>query len=373
MRLETLDMLNFKGYEQASLEFPSRINVLVGRNGSGKTNLLDAIYFLSFTKSAFAAQDKQLIRHEQPFFMVKGKFVDAGADRTVVGSLQAGSRKTFKVEGVEYQKLSEHIGQFPVILFDPDDVDLIREGSEPRRRFFDSLISQVDHQYLDLLIRYNHHLKQRNGLLRMGQERGHVDWVAIETYDDELARSGQFIFERRRQFTNEFTPYFIQHCAFLVSQTEEYSLHYESDVAHQQYRQGLMNSRSRDLATQRTSFGIHGDDFLFKMGSHGKAGSHDIKRMGSQGQQKSFVIAMRLAQQEILKKYKGFEPILLLDDIFDKLDDARIDRLLELIAGDLGQLFITDARPDRTAALLKKAGIESSRFQVSDGKVQLVT
>jgi DNA replication and repair protein RecF len=204
MRLETLDMLNFKGYEEARLAFPSRINVLVGPNGSGKTNLLDAIYFLSFTKSAFAAQDRQLIRHDQAYFMLKGTFSDEAGSRTVMGSLQSGARKMFKVDGVEYQKLSEHIGRFPIILFAPDDVDLIREGSEPRRRFFDSLISQVDHPYLDQLIRYNHQLKQRNSLLRMGQERGTIDWVAIEAYDHELARSGTFIYERRLYFANEF-------------------------------------------------------------------------------------------------------------------------------------------------------------------------
>ena len=363
MRLETLDMLNFKGYEEASLTFPSRINVLVGPNGSGKTNLLDAIYFLSFTKSAFAAQDRQLIRHNQAFFMLKGLFSDEAGTRAVMGSLQAGSRKMFKVDGVEYQKLSEHIGRFPAILFAPDDVDLIREGSEPRRRFFDTLISQVDHAYLDQLIRYNHQLKQRNSLLRMGQERGAIDWVAIEAYDHELARSGTFIYERRLYFANEFAPYFERHCEFIVSGTERYTLRYESDVAHTAYHDGLFNTRSRDLAMQRTNFGIHSDDFLFRMGNH------ELKKLGSQGQQKSFVIAMRLAQHDILKKYKGFEPILLLDDIFDKLDDARIDRLLELISGNLGQLFITDARPDRTASLLEKAGIESARFHINDGTV----
>lgn len=363
MRLETLDMLNFKGYEEVRVSFPSRINVLVGPNGSGKTNLLDAIYYLSFTKSAFATQDRQLIRHHEPFFMVKGTFASADRSLTVTSSFQPGSRKMFKVDGVEYPRLSEHIGRFPVILFAPDDVDLIREGSEPRRRFFDSLISQLDHEYLDQLIRYTHHLKQRNGLLKMGQERGSIDWVAMESYDHELARSGMYIYERRRHFVQEFTPYFERHCTFIVSGAEEYRLTYESDVASSSYRDGLVSSRPRDLATARTSFGIHSDDFVFSMGGH------EIKKLGSQGQQKSFVIAMRLAQQEILKKYKGFEPILLLDDIFDKLDDGRIERLLELISNDLGQLFITDARPDRTAGLLERAGIGSAMFNIRNGRI----
>jgi DNA replication and repair protein RecF len=363
MRLETLDMLNFKGYEEAHLRFPARINVLVGPNGSGKTNLLDAIYYLSFTKSAFATQDLQLVKHEQPYFMLKGSFSDATGKHEVMSSLQPGSRKAFKVDGLDYQKMSEHIGRFPVILFAPDDVDLIREGSEPRRRFFDSLISQVDQAYLNHLIRYNHHLKQRNGLLRMGQERGTIDWVAVESYDHELARSGSFIYERRAHFASAFAPAFEQYCSFIVSGKEQYTLAYESDISNASYLDGLVKIRSRDLATARTNFGVHRDDFIFRMGQH------EVKKLGSQGQQKSFVIAMRLAQHEILKKYKGFDPILLLDDIFDKLDDERIGRLLELMTDNLGQLFITDARPDRTAGLLKEAGIGSSLYNVQQGQI----
>jgi DNA replication and repair protein RecF len=220
MRLETLDMLNFKGYEEARIAFPSRINVLVGRNGSGKTNLLDAIYYLSFTKSAFAAQDLQLIRHDQPYFMLKGTFSNTTGAHTVMSSVQPGSRKVFRVDGLDYQKLSEHIGRYPAILVAPDDVDLIREGSEPRRKFFDTMISQVDHQYLDQLIRYNHHLKQRNSLLRMGQERGAMDWLAVETYDDELSRTGAFIHARRQHFASAFAPVFERFCAFIVSGEE---------------------------------------------------------------------------------------------------------------------------------------------------------
>jgi DNA replication and repair protein RecF len=365
MRLETLDMLNFKGYEEARVAFPSRINVLVGPNGSGKTNLLDAIYYLAFTKSAFAAQDLQLVRHDQAFFMIKGSFSGGTGNHTVVGSLQPGSRKVFKVDGLEYQKLSEHIGRYPVILFAPDDVDLIREGSEPRRRFFDSLVSQIDHAYLDHLIRYNHHLKQRNSLLRMGQERAAaIDWVAVESYDHQLAQSGSYIYERRAHFVREFAPAFERYCSFMVSGQEDYALEYESEVSRTNYLEGLFKARSRDLVMQRTNFGIHRDDFIFQMGGR------EIKKLGSQGQQKSFVIAMRLAQQEILKKYKGFDPILLLDDIFDKLDDIRIGRLLEIIRGDLGQLFITDARPDRTAGLLRQSGIESSLYNIEQGSVR---
>ena len=366
MRLETLDMLNFKGYEEVRATFPARINVIVGRNGSGKTNLLDAIYYLSFTRSAFSTQDAPLIRHDQPFFMLKGVFSNGADTHTVTSSLQAGGRKVFTVDGQSYSKISEHIGRFPVILFAPDDVDLIREGGEEGRRFFDALISQIDRTYLDELIRYTHHVKQRNSLIRMAQEQGRaVDWVAMEVYDAAMTASGNYIHDRRRRFLSEFVPVFERFCAFIVSETEHYRLIYQSELFDKSFAEGLGASRARDLALQRTTFGIHRDDFVFQMGAY------ELKKLGSQGQLKSFVIAMRLAQHEILTKYKGFDPILLWDDIFDKLDDIRIGRLLELIGTKGGQLFITDARPDRTEGLLRNAGIDAALFQVQEGRLEV--
>jgi len=364
MRLENLRLLDFKSYEEVSLEFPARINVLIGRNGSGKTNLLDAIFYLSFTKSAFSLADQQLIRHDQPYFMVKGDFHVGTESHNISSIFQLGLKKVFREDMLDYQKLSAHIGKYPVILMAPDDVELIREGSESRRKFFDSIISQLDNTYLETLMRYNHIVKQRNSLLKMAAERGSVDWVAIETYDVAIAHAGIDIYKKRRAFITDFLPVFHYYYRFIVEQNEHCTLNYESELHQKDFLEGLRENHQKDLMLQRTNFGIHRDDFVFTLGAR------DIKRLGSQGQQKSFVIALKLAQYEILKKSKGFKPVLLLDDIFDKLDDQRIATLLSLIKSDLGQLFITDARPDRTRRLLAQIGVESSVFTIEDGKVR---
>lgn len=363
MRLEKLQLLNFKNYREVDLNFSSRINVLVGKNGSGKTNLLDAIFYLAFTKSAFST-DPHCILHNENYFMVKGAFRTGPDVSEIISSVQIGARKVFR-EGInEYQKLSEHIGKYPVILVAPDDVDLVKDGSEPRRRFFDSIISQLDNRYLEDLIQYNHALKQRNSLLKMFNEGGNVDWLALESYDHILIRFGSSIFQKRKQFVKEFLPVFRRFYQFIVEENEDTDLNYFSELEDRDFMEGLMATRQKDIALQRTSFGIHRDDFHFSLGQG------DLKKLGSQGQQKSFVISLKLAQFEILKKHKGFKPILLLDDIFDKLDDFRIARLLELISSELGQLFITDARPDRTKGLLEQVHAEAFTFTIDRGEVK---
>jgi DNA replication and repair protein RecF len=363
MRLETLHLLNFKNYGDAKVTFSPRINVLVGKNGSGKTNLLDAIYFLSATKSAFSATDLQCIRIDQPSLIVRGAFYKGTSADEVTSAVQAGSRKVFRVGQYEYQKLSEHVGKYPVVLIAPDDVELVRDGSEARRRFFDALISQMDGQYLDDLIQYNHALRQRNGLLKMAAERGDVDWIAIESYDQQLEKFGIPVFEKRKHFVNTFLPTFNRYYQFIVNQGEDTSLRYTTALDEQRFPAGLMAARSKDIALMRTNFGVHRDDYTFTMAGR------DMKRMGSQGQQKSFVIALKLAQFEILREHNGFKPILLLDDIFDKLDDFRIGRLLDLMKHELGQLFITDARPDRTRTLLDQIHADAWFFTIENGTI----
>ncbi len=363
MQLDTLQLLNFKNYEEVDLKFSPRINVLVGKNGSGKTNLLDAIFFLASTKSAFSPSDHHCIRHHQRYFMVKGGFRVGSGVNEVASMVQLGAKKVFRVGVSEYQKLSEHIGKYPVILIAPDDVELVKEGSEARRKFFDSMISQLDPKYLDDLMQYNHALKQRNSLLKMAHERGSVDWIAIESYDQLLCRFGSSIFEKRKDFVGEFLPVFGRYYQFIVEENERTELAYVSELKEKDFREGLFQSRQKDLVLQRTGFGIHRDDYRFTL----EGG--DLKRLGSQGQQKSFVISMKLAQFEIMQKHKGFKPILLLDDIFDKLDDGRIARLLELIKMDLGQLFLTDARPDRTRGLLHQIHAEAQFFTIENGKI----
>ena len=361
MHLETLQLINFKNYAEARVNFSSKINVLVGKNGSGKTNLLDAIYYLALTKSAVSTADNFCVRQGQQNFFIKGVFRQSNNINEITSAFQTGLKKVFR-EGVnEYQKLSDHIGKYPVVLIAPDDTDLIKDGSEGRRRFFDSIISQLDREYLETLIQYNQTLRQRNSLLKMFAETSRLDPVALETYDDALVRLGVTIFEKRSHFVQVYGPVFRRFYNFIVAD-EDAAVIYNSELSATGFREGLRENQPRDLALQRTTFGVHRDDYQFVLGGG------DLKRLGSQGQQKSFIIALKLAQFEVIKRHKGFKPLLLLDDIFDKLDDFRIQKLLELIKNDeLGQLFITDARPDRTAALLKQISVSSSVFKVSEG------
>jgi DNA replication and repair protein RecF len=364
MQLKTLQLINFKNYAEARVNFSSKINVLVGKNGSGKTNLLDAIHYLALTKSAVSGSDNYCIRQGEQQFFIKGIFRLPDGDQEITSAFQTGSKKIFK-EGVnEYQKLSDHIGRYPVVLVAPDDTDLVKEGGEARRKFFDSIISQLDRRYLEALIQYNQVLRQRNGLLKMFAESGSFDPVALDTYDDMLIQTGNLVFQKRKLFVKEYAPVFDRYYNFIVAD-EDAAVIYNSELNDISFDDGLRRNRSRDLFLQRTGFGIHRDDYHFTLGPG------DLKRLGSQGQQKSFIIALKLAQFEVIKQHKGFSPLLLLDDIFDKLDDFRIERLLELIKNDeLGQLFITDARPDRTAALLKQINVASSVFSVAGGILQ---
>lgn len=363
MQLQALQLINFKNYAEAKVSFSSKVNVLVGKNGSGKTNLLDAIYYLSLTKSAVSGADNHCTRHGEQFFFLKGEFIRSQRSTEVSASFQSG-KKTFKEGTVEYQKLSDHIGKFPVVLIAPDDTDLVKEGSEARRKFFDSIISQLDRHYLESLIQYNQALRQRNSLLKMFADTHRVDAVALEAFDDLLARFGKVIFEKRRAFVTAYAPVFQRYYNFIVAD-EPADVIYNTELNDTTFSEGLTNSRSKDLYLQRTTFGIHRDDYLFTLGGG------DLKRLGSQGQQKSFIIALKLAHYEVVKSAKDCKPLLLLDDIFDKLDDFRIQKLLELIKNDeLGQLFITDARPDRTAALLKQINVVSSVFLVGSGSLR---
>jgi DNA replication and repair protein RecF len=365
VRLEKLRLINFKNYKEATLDFPSKVNCFLGLNGSGKTNLLDAIHYLSFTKSFLNATDAHNIRHESDSFLVLGTFDFEGVKHEVSSQIQAGHKKIFREDGQDYEKISDHIGKYPVVLISPSDIDLIKEGSEARRKFFDSMIAQIDHSYLQVLMEYHHCLKQRNSLLRMFQERHYTDPDLIDTYDQRLVNTGMEIFRKRKEFIAEFLPLLNSAFNMLVDQQEEATLTYQSDLFESDLLGALKQSLPKDLALQRTTVGIHRDDYEFGF-AHG-----ELKRLGSQGQQKSFLVALKLATVEVIKRHKGFNPILLLDDIFDKLDDVRIGRLLKIVAGkNYGQLFITDAGPERTEALLKDIGVKSDIFEVKAGSIK---
>jgi DNA replication and repair protein RecF len=364
MYLEKLSVLNFKNYTDSSLEFNSRVNLLVGLNGSGKTNLLDAIHYLSLTKSAFTSTDNQCIKTGENSFIIRGSFIKDDRAYELLASIQPTSKKIFRENQLDYERLSAHIGKYPVVMIAPDDSDLVREASEVRRKFFDSLISQLDPHYLEALIQYVNALKQRNSLLKLFNDSGRPDFLALESYDRILIHYGTFLYNKREEFIRQFTSPFQRYYQKLVDGKEVASIRYVSGLSENSFAEGLQKNQQRDLLLQRTNFGVHRDDFALTLDGE------DLKKFGSQGQQKSFVIALKLAQFEVLEAVKGFKPILLLDDIFDKLDDQRIERLLEIINGGFGQLFITDARPDRTSELLERVGVDGSVFLIESGTVK---
>jgi DNA replication and repair protein RecF len=364
MWLENISLLNFKNYEELSLTFSPQVNCLVGENGSGKTNLLDAIYYLSLTKSAFSSTEGQNIRHDQHFFMVKGLFHKEDQNFQVQFSLQEGQKKQFKNSRIPYEKLSEHIGLFPAVLITPNDTDMIRGGSEIRRKFYDGIMSQISGDYLDHLLRYNHHLRQRNSLLKQFAEGQRYDKDLLDSYSHALLESGTFIHAYRKRFVREFFPIFTEHYNNLSGQKEAVDIRYQSDFDQPNFADTFYRSYRRDMQAQRTTQGVHKDDYHFEIDQH------PVKKYGSQGQQKSFVISLRLSQFDIIREAKGVKPLLLLDDVFDKLDDFRIAKLSEMVAArSFGQLFVTDARPERTYQIFSPIEADKKVFTIHRGKL----
>ncbi|GAB4015713.1 DNA replication/repair protein RecF [Spirosoma koreense] len=364
MHLEKLSLTNFKNYEDGRYAFGQQINVIVGPNGSGKTNLLDAVYFLALSKSAFQSQDALSILHDADYFIIDGIFEENERTVQITISLQRGQRKVLMADKKPYERISEHIGRFPVVLIAPNDTDLVREHSEDRRHFFDGVLSQLDADYLRNYLMYQQVLKQRNSLLKLFAERNQVDNDMLDTYDQPLLELGQKIHDRRKQFVEEFLPGFRTHYAYLSDEREEVNIVYESEVSAPDFAEEFRHFRRRDTVLQRTTMGIHKDDYSFLIGS-GSDQSVPLKKFGSQGQQKTFVIALKLAQFDSLQTEKGVKPILLLDDIFDKLDDQRIGKLIQRMdEGAFGQLFITDARPERTRELLNSVKADVRFFDI---------
>ncbi|MGI4887234.1 MAG: DNA replication/repair protein RecF [Janthinobacterium lividum] len=372
MTLDSLQLLFFKNYEAATLQFAPGLNCFIGDNGSGKTNLLDAIHYLSLTKSALTAVDANSIKQGADFFVVKGKFsADEGADaETIQVSIRQGQKKTLTHDKQPYDRMADHIGRYPAVLISPYDTDLIREGSEERRKYFDSLLSQFDHGFLNILISYNALLRQRNALLKQAVERPthSFDRDYLLAIDDQLIPLGTEISQQRAVFLERFTPIFQRHYQQLADGREEISLTYKSQLLETDFGHLLRQNERRDFITQRTTAGAHRDDFVFLMDSL------PVRSYASQGQQKSYAIALRLAQFEILTTrlaatgIASAKPLLLLDDIFDRLDDTRIARLLELVADDtFGQVFLTDTNLVRTDQALANVRGDIRRFRVQNG------
>jgi DNA replication and repair protein RecF len=379
MTLDQLHLLFFKNYDEANLSLSPGINCFIGDNGSGKTNLLDAIHYLALTKSAFSTLDAQSIKQGADFFVVKGKFSSPLLDRpeTIQVSLRAGQKKILTHDKQPYERLADHIGRYPAVLISPYDTDLIRQGSEERRRYFDSLQSQLDAEFLNLLIQYNGLLRQRNATLKQGTSTHGFDALYLQALDDQLAPTGESLSALRASFLTEFLPAFQRHYQQLAEGREQVSLTYKSQLLGQNFRHLLLANERRDLALQRSNVGPHRDDFVFLMDEL------PVKSYASQGQQKSFAIALKLAQFELLaarpattptgQLIAAGKPLLLLDDIFDRLDDKRIARLLQLVADQtFGQVFLTDTNLERTDQALQGVSSDIRRFRVQDGTVAVI-
>ena len=363
MLLRHLHVYNFKNYEDQYLEFAEGCHVLMGMNGSGKTNLLDAIYYLGFTKSAFAPADGQNVREGQHQFLVKGKFERPTGVAEVACAFQRG-KKSVRENDVEYTRLAEHIGKYPVVLICPRDGELVTGSSESRRRFFDSLLSQLFPDYLTELIRYNYYLKQRNALLQLSAQSGRVDYDLFAQYHQHLAASASVIIGYRQRLLPVFTQRLVQHYSFVCGGTgEQPDIGYEFSSPGPGLAEQLQRAIPTDLVALRTTIGPHRDRFTFSLSGR------DLRKFGSQGQQKSFVVALKLAEFQTLER-PGDKPILLLDDIFDKLDDQRVKKLMELMKSDtFGQVFITDASPIRAGRIFEQAGILPRLYRVEQGRV----
>ncbi|MEY2799660.1 MAG: hypothetical protein RI934_648 [Bacteroidota bacterium] len=367
MYLNQLSLLNFKNYPEANLSFLPGVNCFVGNNGAGKTNILDAIHYLCLCKSYFNPIDSQQILHEEAFFLVQGDFNKDEQLEPVYCGLKRNHKKVFKRNNKEYQRLADHIGIYPLVMISPQDQYLISEGSEERRKFLDNAISQTDSVYLDDLIAYHKVIAQRNALLKQFQERNRVDEEMISIYDEQLVHLAAKIYQKRVNFMEEFIPLFNQIYQTISSGAETVTFNYESHLSQTDFASLLKNNLTKDIYTARTNYGIHKDDLQFNLGEF------PLKKYGSQGQQKSYVIALKLAHYSFLNTKKGYKPILMLDDIFDKLDEQRIRKLLAMVSEDsFGQLFITDTDQARVAKIFQDLNIDCRIFEVNKGLVAQV-
>lgn len=349
MILQTLTLLNYKNFENANFDFDPKINCLVGSNGVGKTNVLDSVYHLAFGKSYFNPVALQNIKHEEDFFVIDGVFGREGKDEKIVISLKRGQKKIIKKNGKAYDKFSDHIGFVPLVIISPGDRDLIIEGSDTRRKFIDSVISQSDKHYLSNLINYNKILSQRNALLKYFALNNTFNNQALEVYNEQLDLYGSQIYETRKYFLETFIPIFKERYKTISDDNEVVSLAYKSDLEYGALLEILKHNINKDKYLQYTSVGIHKDDLSFEIATH------PIKKFGSQGQQKSFLVALKLAQFDFIKQQHGMAPILLLDDIFDKLDEKRVGQIISMVDDkDFGQIFISDTHADRTENIVKQ-------------------
>ena len=377
MILRKLSILNYKNIREAQLELSPKMNCFIGPNGVGKTNVLDAVYYLSFCRSASNPIDSQVIRHEEPFCMLEGVYsADAGNSDDSEGSeiisvgMKRGQKKHFKRNKKEYRRLSEHIGLIPLVVVSPSDTLLIEGGSEERRRLMDVVISQYDRSYIDHLVRYNNALAQRNTLLKMDSQADSptaqpYDPALMQIWEEQMAEEGEQLYERRKAFVEELTPVFQRYYEQISQHREQVGLRYVSHCQRGPLLDVIQRDRYKDSAVGYSLHGVHRDDLEFSLDGY------QMKREGSQGQNKTYVIALKLAQFEFLKRTASqTTPLLLLDDIFDKLDASRVEQIVRLVSGDnFGQIFITDTNRDHLDQILSTTALDYKIFHVDSGEI----
>lgn len=359
MFLKSLSLVNYKNFNSATFDFDSKINCLVGHNGVGKTNILDSIYHLSFGKSYFNPITSQNINHEAEFFVIDGILEKNEREEHILVSAKRGQKKVIKRNNKAYEKFSEHIGFIPAVIISPGDRDLIIEGSETRRKFMDGVISQSDQEYLNALIQYSKVVAQRNALLKFFAANTKFDRDTLEIYNSQMGELGKMLFEKRKTFLEEFIPIFNKRYSEIANQKEQVCIEYKSQLFEKSITALLEENLQKDMALQYTSVGVHKDDLSFEIEGH------PIKKFGSQGQQKSFLIALKLAQFDFIQSISKGSPILLLDDIFDKLDEQRVAHIVALVAeNELGQIFISDTHADRTEKVVRESNQSYKMFRL---------
>jgi len=358
LQINSISLVQFKNYPQQAFRFSSRIVGISGPNGDGKTNLLDAIYYLCFTKSYFTRYDAGNALTGTGGFRIEGKFEKQGEPYETLCILRETGKKEFMLNNDAYEKFSLHVGKFPCVFIAPDDIRMITEGSEERRRFTDAILSQLDPEYLQRLMNYNKIIQQRNSYLKSCAENRSYDSKLLDVYDDQLSKDGNYIFRKRKEFLKECIALVKDFYRKISGTNEDVDLLYESQLLRWDYEELLTSVREKDLMMQRTTSGIHKDDISIFLNKQ------PFRNIASQGQRKSLLFALKLAEFEMLKSKKGFAPLLLLDDVFEKLDESRMHNLLDWVCvQNDGQIFITDTHRERIENHLEKL---STAFQLID-------
>ncbi|MFM9007355.1 MAG: DNA replication/repair protein RecF [Bacteroidota bacterium] len=358
MQLDRLTLFQFRNYAQAEFQFGPGVNALVGPNGSGKTNVLDAIHYLCLCKSYFGGGDSHAMQHGEQFFSVSGAFLRDGKSDEVLVSVKTGQKKTIRFNQKDVPRLRDHIGRLPLVMEAPVDQELVTGGSEERRRMMDSIICQMDQNYLDDLMAYNKVLMQRNALLKQVASGSHADASLWQIWDEQLVMFAKRVFQAREAFVLRFAAVFAEAYAFISGKAEEVGLQYKSSLREEDFSVQLEKNMQRDLSLQYTGSGTHKDDLVFSLNQL------PLRRVGSQGQQKTFVLALKLAQFRLMSESLKATPILLLDDIFDKLDPQRVERLMHWVsAREFGQIFLTDTQERHVAEVFGQTGTPFRVFE----------